>query len=183
MSEARILWRRLDAEGHDSCDLLRLPDGWRLAGMAVFGHEGQACAVNYSAECDDRWRTRSATATGSLGTKKLDFHIMAESGRWTLNGVDQPQVAGCIDVDLSFTPATNLLPLRRHALAVGQETPAPAAYLAFPELRLERLEQTYRRIDATKYAYTASAHGYDDVLEVSEAGFIRDYPGLWKAVG
>jgi len=37
---------------------------------------------------------------------------------------------------------------------------------------MERLEQTYRRLDVTKYAYTASAYGYDDVLEVCETGFV-----------
>jgi len=41
MIEAAILWRRLDTEGHDSCQLFRLADGWRLTGMAVFGHEGK----------------------------------------------------------------------------------------------------------------------------------------------
>ncbi len=182
MIEAAILWRRLDIEGHDSCQLVRLEDGWRLTGMAVFGHEGQACVASYGAECDAAWRTRSAVVTGWLGAQALDFHISTDAGRWTLNGVEQPQVAGCIDVDLGFTPATNLLGLRRFALAIGQQTPAAAAYLAFPELRMQWLEQTYCRLDATKYRYTASAYRYDDVLEVSEHGFVLDYPGLWKAV-
>jgi len=181
MIEAAILWRRLDTEGHDSCQLFRLADGWRLTGMAVFGHEGKACVASYEAECDAAWRTRSSKVTGWLGPQALDFQISTDGARWTLNGVEQPQVVGCIDVDLGFTPATNLLALRRYALAIGQQTPAPAAYLAFPEPRLERLEQTYRRLDATKYNYTASAYGYDDVLKVSEHGFVLDYPGLWKA--
>jgi uncharacterized protein len=181
MIEAAILWRRLDIEGHDSCQLVRLEDGWRLTGMAVFGHEGQACVASYEAESDAAWRTRSAKVTGWLGSTALDFHITADTGKWKLNDVEQPQVAGCIDVDLGFTPATNLLALRRHALTVGQQTAAPAAYLAFPELRMQRLEQTYRRLDATKYNYIANVYGYDDVLEVSEHGFVLDYPGLWKA--
>jgi hypothetical protein len=60
-------------------------------------------------------------------------------------------------------------------------TPAPAAYLAFPELRLTRLDQTYRRLDENRYAYAAPAFGYKAILTVSPAGFVLDYPGLWQS--
>jgi hypothetical protein len=181
MIEAAILWRRLDTEGHDSCRLIRLEDGWRLDGVAVFRHEQRACAACYAAECDAAWRTRSAKVTGWLDSTVLDLNIAATAGQWSLYGVEQPQVAGSIDVDLGFTPATNLLALRRYALAIGQQTPAAAAYLAFPELRLQRLEQTYRRLDASRYAYTASAYQSEEVIDVSANGFVVDYPKLWKA--
>lgn len=36
-----------------------------------------------------------------------------------LNGVDCPAVAGCTDIDLGFSPSTNLLPIRRLSLEVG----------------------------------------------------------------
>ncbi|WP_363293489.1 putative glycolipid-binding domain-containing protein [Mesorhizobium sp.] len=47
------------------------------------------------------------------------------------------------------------------------ETPAPAAYLAFPQLEFVRLDQTYRRLDENRYAYTAPVFGYEAVLDVS----------------
>ena len=59
-----------------------------------------------------------------------------------LNGEVQQGVAGLVDVDLGFTPASNLLAIRRFDLGIGEATPAPAAYLTFPELRLVRLDQT-----------------------------------------
>jgi len=34
----------------------------------------------------------------------------AGSAGWRLNGILKKSVAGCIDVDLGFTPATNLIP-------------------------------------------------------------------------
>ncbi len=182
MSEAIILWQALYAPGHDTCRLIRLDDGWRLCGMAVFLQDSQPCAVSYDVRCDGSWHTRSAHVAGSLGAMPLDFRIANHAGRWLLDDVEQPQLAGCIDVDVGFTPATNLLPLRRYALDIGQHTPAPAAYLTFPELRMERLVQTYGRLDATRYAYTSPGYDYDDVLEVNETGFVLDYPGLWKAV-
>ncbi|MER9944336.1 putative glycolipid-binding domain-containing protein [Mesorhizobium sp. M0092] len=66
-------------------------------------------------------------------------------------------------------------------LDVGTATPAPAAYLTFPDLRLTHLEQTYRRVDAAHYAYAAPLFGYNEMLEVSPLGFVLDYPRLWRA--
>jgi uncharacterized protein len=40
-------------------------------------------------------------------------------------------VADCVDVDLGFTPATNLIVLRGLSLKIGQRAQAPAAYLSF----------------------------------------------------
>jgi uncharacterized protein len=178
---ATILWTRLDVPGHDSCRLIRLADGWRLDGHAIFEHEEKPCSLAYRADCDDAWRARSASVAGFLGDCELSFEIARRAdGDWLLNGAVQPAVSGLVDVDLGFTPATNLLAIHRFALAVGEETPAPAAYLAFPELTLDRLEQHYRRIDETRYDYAGSAFGYHEVLEVTGEGFVIDYPKLWR---
>ena len=177
-----ILWRRLDLEGHDACLLCAIDNGWRLAGHALFLQDGQPCSLGYAVDCDAGWRTRSARVDGFLGTQTLHYEIeRLGDGRWTLNGAEQAAVAGLVDVDLGFTPATNLVAIRRFDLAVGTATPAPAAYPAFPELKLMRLDQTYRRVDEQRYAYAAPMFGYDAVLEVSAAGFVVDYPGLWRS--
>lgn len=182
MTGARALWRRLDTPGHDACRLLRQGQGWRLEGAAVFAWEGRPCQLRYTVDCDGLWQSRSATIEGWLGADDVALGIERnDNGRWTLNGVDQPEAAGLVDLDLGFTPATNLLPIRRLALACGEKTQAPAAYLSFPPDRLTRLDQTYERLGRTCYAYSARVFDYAAVLTVSEAGIVTDYPGLWKA--
>ncbi len=54
------------------------------------------------------------------------LEVSAGRGRWRVNGVMNADVTGCIDVDLSFTPATNLFTLRRLGLKVGEHADAPA---------------------------------------------------------
>jgi uncharacterized protein len=94
-------------------------------------------------------------------------------------GTDQPEAAGCIDVDLNFTPATNLIAIRRLALGVGHKSDAPAAWLRFPEYTLERLEQRYYRVSLDTYDYQAPRVGYSGLLQVSDIGFVTQYPGCW----
>ena len=177
---ASILWRRLDVEGHDSCLLSKAEDGYSLKGQAIFVQDDKPCCLAYEVVCDAVWQTRAARVDGLLGLRELHFVIERDAaGQWTLNGEVQRDVAGLVDVDLGFTPASNLLAIRRFDLGVGQTSPAPAAYLTFPELRLTRLEQSYQRLDEARYAYVAPMFGYDDILVVSPAGFVVNYPGLW----
>ena len=166
--------------GCDACGLWGTERGWCLAGTAIFALEGQPCHLAYEVDCDTTWRTRSAKVTGYIGRQAIEITIVALPGeRWQLNGIDQPEALGCIDVDLNFTPATNLIVIRRLALGVGHESDAPAAWLRFPECTLERLEQRYYRVTLDTYDYQAPRVGYAAPLQVSDIGFVTQYPGLW----
>ena len=179
--EQTILWRRTDSPGHDSCGLWALDDEWRLLGTAVFRLDDVPCHLNYTVECDASWNTRSAAIEGWIGKTPVQLFIQSSPDlRWKLNGSEHPDTRGLLDVDLGFTPATNLVQLRRLRLDIGQESDAPAAYLSFPELTLERLEQRYRRITSDQYDYRAPRFDYAAVLKASDLGFVTHYPGLWE---
>jgi hypothetical protein len=104
-----------------------------------------------------------------------------DEGRWTMNGAPVPAVDGCLDLDLGFTPATNLLAINRLALSVGQAALAPAAWLDVDAATLTVLPQRYERRSATSYWYEAPSVGYQALLEVDASGFVTRYPGLWVA--
>lgn len=176
-----MAWTRLDTKGSDACRLFRHENGWRIAGIAVFSNEGKPCCLGYNVECDYDWQARSADISGWSDAEDLALKIRKGKGEtWLLNEVEQPQVQGCTDVDLGFTPATNLIALRRLSMRIGDTKAAPAVYLRFPELDVVLLEQSYERIGPREYNYGAPAYDYSGVLEVSEEGFVVKYPGLWE---
>lgn len=177
--EQAILWRRLDSPGHDACGLWRSASGWLLAGTAVFDSDGRACHLRYEVECDDSWRALRASVAGWLGIEAVALSVAGGPGKpWMLNDNVQPQAADCLDIDLGFTPATNLIPIRRLALEINEEADVPAAWLRFPDFVIEPLDQHYRRTGTKAYAYRAPSTGYTGTLEVAETGFITCYPGL-----
>jgi hypothetical protein len=182
MAVASILWRRLDAPGHDACRLLREPAGWVLDGTAVFRHVGAPARLAYRVVCDRGWTTRAGRVTGWLGVRPVELAIArAADGQWSLNGVPAPDLERCTDLDLGFTPATNLIPVRRLALGAGDAANAPAAWLDVAAGTLRELSQRYERRSSTAYAYEAPGVGYAGLLEVTPEGFVRRYPGLWEA--
>jgi hypothetical protein len=177
---AAFFWRKLDHPGHDSCRLFQLSNGWRLSGAAVFWDEGRPCHFHYEVVTDAVWRTRRAAVTGFLGNRAVDLRINAAGKHWKVDGEVQNSIAGCVDVDLGFTPATNLIALRRLSLKVGQRAEAPAAYLSFPRMRFMKLPQTYHRTGRTEYDYEAPTVGYAGSLQVASSGAILHYPGLFE---
>jgi hypothetical protein len=179
MLEQTILWRRLDVPGHDACGLWSTESGWRLAGTSVFVEDGQPCVLSYEVTCDAAWRAPAARVEGLVGKKPVAFTIAMRGDRWALDGVEL-ELPGAFDVDLAFTPATNTLALRRLALGVGDRADAPAAWLRFPELTFERLDQLYHRVAIDRYDYRSPSVGYAGVLEVTELGVVTRYPGLWE---
>jgi hypothetical protein len=176
-----MLWRRLDAPGHDACRLEEDEAGWRLDGTAVFRESGAPTLLSYSLTCDREWCTRHARIHGWLGARPIEFAIeRSVSGAWTVNGIVVPGLEGCVDLDLGFTPATNLPQLRRLGLAPGQSADAPVAWLDVSSGSLSVLPQRYQRRSEMLYWYEAPTVGYADLLEVAPTGFIHSYPGLWE---
>jgi hypothetical protein len=176
-----VLWRRLDKPGHEFGRLFSLKSRWHLAGMAVFLHDKKPTQLAYDVVCDSNWQTLSGKVAGWLGNKAIEMEISVDSDhRWQLNGKERPEVAGCIDLDLNFSPSTNLLPIRRLGLAIGQEAEVKAAWLRFPEFTLEPLVQRYRRIDTTTYQYESAGGKFVRELQVNAAGFVTHYPDFWQ---
>ena len=144
----------------------------RLEGQIAAVFERRPYALRYAIDLDADWRTRRATVTGRDRTIVLEGD---GAGHWRLDGAPQPALDGCLDVDLEASAATNAFPVARGA------TDAPAAWVRF-DLTVERLEQSYARIDGRRYAYTAPRFGFETEIVFGEDGFAVEYPGIASRV-
>ena len=177
-----ILWQGFVLPGHEACRLFSQPSGWHLEGTAIFSHEQQPCRLDYQVICDGAWRTLSADVAGWLGHTNVRIQIKTDATQhWWVNEIEQPDLEGCIDIDLNFSPSTNLLPIRRLNLAIGESAEVKAAWLRFPGFRLELLPQQYRRLDETTYRYESAGGQFVTDLKVNRSGFVVVYPGLWRS--
>ena len=82
----------------------------------------------------------------------------------------------CPDVDLESSAVTNAL-VARLGLEVGETARALAAWVR-ADLTVERLEQTYTRVDERRYDYLSHYDGFRTTLEYSADGLIVHYPGI-----
>lgn len=175
-----ILWRRLDVPGHEAVRVYADEDGRYLDGAAVFLYEGKTCRLEYLVECDLDWQTVAATVDGWVGDDSVDHEIEIVHGEWYLNDHNISAVKGCVDIDLNFSPVTNLLPIKRLDLRVGESETVSAAWLRFPSFSLEPLEQVYTRKSDFVYNYRSST-GFEADITVDRSGIVVEYASLWIA--
>jgi hypothetical protein len=181
VQDQTILWRRLDTPGHEFASLSSNGPNWHLSGTAVFVHEQRACCLDYSIACDRQWQTQSARVAGRVGNEVIEVTLSVNSDhQWLLNGKHCGETDDCLDLDLNFSPSTNLLPIRRLNLAIGEEAVVRAAWLRFPSFNLEPLEQRYRRVEANTYRYESAGGRFVAELEVNDAGFVENYANIWQ---
>ncbi|MGH7921364.1 MAG: putative glycolipid-binding domain-containing protein [Candidatus Dormibacteraceae bacterium] len=178
-----LLWRRLvDEPGLELARWARHEQGVELAGRVFWALEGAPLEVTYRIVCDASWTTRRVEVEqawrGAVRTLRLDHD---GQGGWRRDGAGEPSLAGCLDVDLGITPATNALPVNRLRPAIGEHREIAAAWVLFPGLQVVAAEQGYDRLSERQYRYSAlGGSGFSAVLGVDEDGFPIDYPGIWR---
>lgn len=177
-----ITWRFLPVFGRESCLLHGMGDGWGLGGYLV-REEAGTWQIGYRIRCDRDWRTIGAEVEWWRNTGSGRCRLARDQeGNWIVNDEPAPDLLGCIDIDLGFSPATNTLPIRRLELTGLTRGSHDAAWLRFPELTVERLGQRYTKIADGRWRYESDT-GFEAVLEVNGAGLVTRYPGLWESGG
>jgi hypothetical protein len=174
-----IIWRKIDTPGHDACSLYQNAFGWAICGTAVYLFNNTPALANYLVTCDTSWQFLHGKINGFVESKAFEFTISRKNGLWTLNAVPVSGIETCIDLDLGFTPATNLIQLKRLCLPLNKKAEVPVAWIDISEGALKLLPQSYERKNEISYWYTAPSAGYSGLLEIDSTGFICNYPGLW----
>jgi uncharacterized protein len=81
---------------------------------------------------------------------------------------------------------TNALPVHRLDLSVGENATAPAAYVRVAKRAIERLEQTYLRLDdeggLPTFDYQAPSFDFRCRIIYDHTGLVREYPGIGSRV-
>lgn len=175
-----IEWRRLDEPAVEHATMSSDADGQILAGVVEGTTDHRAYRIRYTVRCTADWMTRRATVQGNIGDEQVDLEIgRTETGAWTLNGAPQHQIDRCVDVDLGFSPITNTLAIRRLNLDVGRAAIVRAAWLRFPDLAFQVLEQRYERVGESRYIYESDNGRFRAELEVDAEGIVVRYDRYW----
>lgn len=168
-----VMWVAHDPSGNDACRFALNSRSLLIEGSS----RTTAGTIRYRVRADRTNVTRRARINGA------HEHLIErdKTSRWVMDGVEVPELAGLIDIDLGFTPATNTLAIRRLGLEVGAEAEVTVAWFDPAEARLKPLRQIYRRTGPSTYHYASPDHGFETDLTVDDFGVVTHYPGLWEA--
>ena len=178
-----VLWTRRDQVSLEYFELREAAEDVRLSGTILTSHEGQPLRVAYTVYCDREWATRSVRVAVDYASTSRDLVLTVDDQRrWWSEGKELAGIAGCTDVDISLSPSTNTLPIRRLSLAPGESSDVVAAWIRFPDLVIERLQQRYQRTGESLYRYSSNGGAFTANIEVDDLGLVVRYPPAWERV-
>ena len=180
----RVAWQGLEPfPSLEVCRLSRFARGLlSLEGTVAHSAEDRLALISYAVITDTGWRTGEVHVrlTTPEQQRSLVIEFDEDVNKIWVDLKDQPDLHGCIDADLEFSPCTNTLPIRRLGLGIGDSADVRAAWVRFPSLRVEPLDQVYTRMGERTYRYRSGS--FEAELDVDDEGLVIDYPGIWRRV-
>ena len=183
--EHEIMWAPWEGPGLEHLRLVTSDGGVVANGLVIGLEAGRPFRIGYEIRCDRRWRVREIRAAAPDSERPVLELLADGEGHWKRGGGEPvPELDGCIDVDISGTPFTNTLPIRRLGLKPGESIDVDVAYIRVPELLVGPERQRYgcleARADGGLYRFEALPSGFTAELVVDADGLVIDYPGLFR---
>lgn len=174
-----IVWRNLSPQKHTLEHLILTP--WHQVKSTIVGvMDQQSYTLTYTLNIsEDAHPSRL-----ELEISNLQRSLMIErdrAGNWhDRQGQVITSLNNCTDVDISATPFTNTLPIRRLNLKIGKNKEIRVAWIAIPSLELRTSNQRYTRLSKNRYQYENLESGYVNSIFVDDDGLVMLYPNLFE---
>jgi hypothetical protein len=177
-----VRWAAESGRGLEHLDIRREPHRVVTTGVVIGDRFGVGYGAHYQIEMAEDWSVRKVRVMLADGR---ELSLSADGvGTWhDSEGNVIPQLNGCIDIDVSATPFSNSLPIKRLGLRQGERTQIRVAYLAIPSLTVECVDQAYTCIEpGRRYRYEGLFRNFEADLCLDEQGLVMDYPSLFRRV-
>jgi hypothetical protein len=183
--ERELMWAPWEGPGLEHLRLVTSGSGVVANGLVIGLEAGRPFRIGYEVRCDGRWRVREVRVATPDSERPVLELLTDGEGHWKRGGGEPvPELEGRIDVDISATPFTNTLPIRRLALEPGESEELAVTYIRVPELLVGPERQRYgclqAQADGGLYRFEALPSGFTAELPVDADGLVIDYPGLFR---
>ncbi|HUA32826.1 MAG TPA: putative glycolipid-binding domain-containing protein [Candidatus Binataceae bacterium] len=174
-------WKDWSGKGLEHSVLTQSANRIVAESVVIGTAEAKPFALRYRIVADRWWRVRELDAD-LIGGRSLKLRSDGR-GHWSgQSGRALPKLAGAIDIDISATPFTNTLPIRRLKMNTGDAQEILAVYIQVPALTVITDRQRYTRLDATHYRYDSVDSDFTRKIEIDSAGLVVKYPDLFRRV-
>lgn len=170
----RLAWATWDGDGSETTSIL-----WENEGFTVSGVVSRE-RIQYVLRLSPNWQVRQFLLFRDL--EEPDLWLATDGGgRWgEMNGAHRTELDGCYDIDLTCTPFTNTLPIRRLPVEVGDTVELPVVWVDPETLEVAPVVQRYTRLASHRWRYENTTTGFATEFDVDEHGVVLDYPGQFR---
>lgn len=184
-SKQIIFWKRKDVDSLERLVLNKTVD-------AIYAVSSVISLASGGLRVDHKWKLTKQWRTESLEVKKWngdDFQrlILERSGRsWSINGMPRMDLMDTAEPDISISPFSNSLPIRRMRADHAVSLELTACYVDVESMEVKPSKQRYDKVSSNTYRFFDRGlfYGHEAVIEVDrhlllttyEKVFVRIYP-------
>lgn len=169
-----VRWETWDGEHTETLTLSWENEAWTASGRV--GRED----VQYVVRISPLWQVRQFLLFRDLDEPDL---WLANDGhrRWgEINGAHRPDLDGCVDIELTCTPFTASLPIRRLPLEVRDTAELPVAVIDVETLGVVVEHRRYTRLADRRWRIERDEAGDGVEVDVDEHGVVVDHPDRFR---
>jgi uncharacterized protein len=182
------IWRRIGLQGLEHLTLQEVEGGYRADSVLSVEADLGGVTCEYHFDLDERWRTKAFTLSQNQSNENRSLHIArVGDDKWQVDGTDRPDLAGCLDIDLTISPFTNTLAIHQLNLASNERKEMTAVYVKVPQMEVIPASQAYQRLDPAdpphRFLYSGLDTGFIQEITVDEYGLVKSYPRFAERIG
>lgn len=179
----RAAWRYFRHPGTERATLYETDAGYRLTGTAAIRFPEGPARFTYSVTTNEAWEPKQAHVDQQLRGRRRFVRVeIDEDGTWEIDGFPRRELRGFTDFDLSASPSTNTLAIRRLDLPVGGSAEIRSGWVVSPDLEIRPVRQRYTRLAEERYRYEGLHNGFVAEFDVDEIGLVVHYPEFWERI-
>jgi hypothetical protein len=142
--QTNLLWTGRKYYSLENCLVETRPTGSEITSTIIGHYEEKIYKVDYRIKTNNSWETMFLEISCQHDNKIQLIKFDGDGkGNWLYNGKKADQFKGCLDVDISLTPFTNTLPIRRLRLSRDQYQEIQVIYCDVLEQQIIPVPQRY----------------------------------------
>jgi hypothetical protein len=175
-----LLWTGIEYHSMENCFIDISATGSKTTSTNIGYYDNKIYKVTYRIITNQNWETVFLEINTRLNNENRVVQFEGDGkGNWTNGDLKIDFLTGCIDVDISLTPFTNTLPIRRLNLKENETATINVIYFDILNHQIKPVPQRYTRISSTEYHYQNVVDDFEATIRVDESGLVIDYPSLF----
>jgi hypothetical protein len=175
-------WKGLDDPTVEHCTIIR-STGNIVVKSKIEGLVNNVHTIaEYELQLTTSWIVYSVDLNINNDNTKQSVKLMHnKAGEWTDASMRVVhELDGCIDIDISLTPFTNTLPVKRLCFKTGESRELKMLYIDLHSFDVKAQPQRYTYLGNNHFVFEALDTGYKNEITFTPDGFVRNYPGLFE---
>jgi hypothetical protein len=177
----QLSWKGLEDQTFEHCSITRTPGQMVVQSKIEGAVNNEHTIVEYVLELDNAWMvnsvevkmTQPATRSIKLTHNKYGEWVDSDLHTW-------PELDGCMELDISLTPFTNTLPIKRLWFKPGESHEIKVVYFDLPAFDIRIQTQRYTYLGDNVFRFESLDTGYTNEITFNASGFVQHYPELFE---